>query len=152
MYLLFLIWIGCLLQQQVIELIVPLIPIPALLTNGDEHAAIYITKEAVLTNPSGALKVMFAGKRPPNTHIKVLYRVIPTGSTESINQIGYEFFPTDAESATIPVATEDEAYFDYEYEVSGLDFTSYQIKIVFVSPNQALVPMITDFRAIALAV
>lgn len=130
----------------------PANPNTSLLTNGDEHAAIYITKEAVLTNPSGALKVMFAGKRPPNTHIKVLYRVIPTGSTEPINQIGYEFFPTDAESATIPVATEDETYFDYEYEVSGLDFTSYQIKVVFVSPNQALVPMIQDFRAIALAV
>ena len=38
------------------------------------------------------------------------------------------------------------------YEVNGLDFTKYQVKIVFVSQNQALCPIIRDMRAIALAV
>ena len=127
-------------------------PNTSLLPIGDEHAAVYITKLAELTNPSGAIKVMFAGFRPPNTEIKVLYRVLPTGSTDPISRLGYEFFPTDAESATIPLTSQEEEFFDYEYEVSGLDFTAFQIKIVFVSPNQADVPKISDFRAIALAV
>ena len=130
----------------------PTDPNTALLPNGDEHAAVYITKMAELSNPSGAIKVMFSGFRPPNTEIKVLYRVLPTGSTDSISRIGYEFFPTDAESATIPLTTQEEQFFEYEYEVSGLDFTAFQIKILFVSPNQADVPKIKEFRAIALAV
>jgi len=125
-------------------------PNSALLPAGDDHTAAYITKVATLTNPSSSIKLIFAGYRPPNTFIKPLYRVVPTGSTESIDTIGYEFFPTS--DATIPATTENELYQDYEYEVNGLDFTAFQIKLVFVSPNQAFVPIIKDFRAIALAV
>ena len=101
-------------------------------------------------NPSASIKLIFAGYRPPNTVIKPLYRVVPNGSTDSIDTFGWEFFPTD--NAKIPGTTEIVTFFDYEYEVTGLDFTQYQIKIVFVSPNQAYVPMIKDLRAIALAV
>ena len=117
---------------------------------GDEHSAIYISKVADLTNPSSAIKLIFAGYRPPNTVIKPLYRILPSGSTDPIETQGFEFFPT--EGAKIPGTTETEAYQDYEYEVSGLSFSQYQIKIVFVSPNQAYSPIIQDFRAIALAV
>ena len=117
---------------------------------GDEHSAIYISKVADLVNPSSAIKLIFAGYRPPNTVIKPLYRVLPSGSTDPIETQGFEFFPTTG--ATIPGTTELEEYKDYEYEVSGLSFSQYQIKIVFVSPNQAYSPVIKDFRAIALAV
>ena len=125
-------------------------PNTATLTLGDEHSAIYISKIADLVNPSSAIKLIFAGYRPPNTVIKTLYRVLPTGSTDSIEEQGFNFFPTN--DATIPETTELEEYSDYEYEVSGLDFTQYQIKIVFVSQNQAFTPIIKDLRAIALAV
>ena len=80
----------------------------------------------------------------------MLYRVRPVGSTDPISKLGYEFFPTSG--AKIPATTERELYFEYEYEVSGLSFDQYQIKIVFVSPNQAYSPIVKDFRAIALAV
>ena len=114
------------------------------------HDGVYITRIAELANPSASIKLIFAGYRPPNTVIKPLYRVVPNGSTDSIDTFGWEFFPT--ENAKIPGTTEIVTFFDYEYEVTGLDFTQYQIKIVFVSPNQAYVPMIKDLRAIALAV
>ena len=122
----------------------------SLLPNGDEHEAIYITKLVELENTSGAVKVMFGGYRPPNTEFKVLYRVLPEGSSEPISNIGYEMFPT--EDAQIPLTSEQEIFSDYSYEVSGLEFSAFQIKIVFESPNQAHVPMIKDFRAIALAI
>lgn len=122
----------------------------ALLATGDLHDAVYITKVATLTNPSSSIKLLFSGYRPPNTFIKPLYRVLPTGSTTPIESSGYTYFPTA--DATIPTTTDTEEYFDYEYEVSGLDFTQYQIKIVFVSGNQAYTPIIKDLRAIALAV
>ncbi|AFB15365.1 hypothetical protein RW01021201_089 [Synechococcus phage S-RIM8] len=128
----------------------PADPNTALLATGDGHDAVYISKIATLTNPSSSIKLMFAGYRPPNTFIKPLYRVLPTGSTDSIESLGFNYFPTG--DASIPGTTDIESYFDYEYEISGLDFTQYQIKIVFVSSNQAYTPIIKDLRAIALAV
>ena len=128
----------------------PTDPNTSLLATGDEHAAVYITKVADLTNPSGSIKLMFAAFRPPGVQIKPLYRVLPTGSTDVIDNIGYEFFPVN--DATVPGPTDEEFYQDYEYEITGLDFSQYQIKLVFVSSNQAYVPIIKDLRAIALAV
>ena len=117
---------------------------------GDEHAAVYISKAATLTNNSSSIKLMFAGYRPPNTFIKPLYRVLPAGSSDPIESYGFEFFPT--EGAKIPATTDLELYYDYEYEVTGLDFTQYQVKLVFVSANQAFAPTVKELRAIALAV
>ena len=125
-------------------------PNTAKLSTGDLHDAVYITRAADLSNPSGAIKVLFAGYRPRDSFIKVLYRVRPTGSTDSIETFGFEFFPDS--SASVPATTENIVFRDYEYEVSGLSFDQYQIKIVFVSPNQSATPIIEDFRAIALAV
>ena len=129
----------------------------ALVSVGDEHEACYITKVATLTNPSGSIKLLFAGYRPPNTEIKPLYRVLPTGSSDPIESFGWTYFPTN--DATIPGINDEDGYVsitdvifsDYEYEVAGLDFQQYQIKILLVSENQADVPQIQDFRAIALA-
>ncbi|AIX46147.1 virion structural protein [Synechococcus phage ACG-2014b] len=122
----------------------------ALLPTGDEHDAVYISKIAALTNPSTSIKLMFSGYRPPNTFIKPLYRVLPKGSTESIENLGFQYFPTT--EATIPSTEEEEVYRDYEYEVTGLDYTQYQIKILLISSNQAYTPIIKDLRGIALAV
>ena len=125
-------------------------PNTAKLSTGDSHDAVYITRAADLSNPSGAIKVLFAGYRPDESFIKVLYRVRPTGSTDSIETFGFEFFPDN--QAVIPAPTQQIVLKDYEYEVSGLNFDQYQIKIVFVSPNQSATPIIEDFRAIALAI
>ena len=48
-------------------------PNTAKLSTGDLHDAVYITRAADLSNPSGALKVLFAGYRPANTFITVSY-------------------------------------------------------------------------------
>ena len=125
-------------------------PNTAKLAVGDGHDAVYITRIADLTNPSGSIKVYFEGYRPPNSQIKVLYRVRPVGTTTPIEELGFDFFPT--EDAKIPATTERQLFREYEYEVSGLNFDQYQIKVVFVSPNQAYSPIIKDIRAIALAV
>ena len=95
-------------------------PNTAKLSTGDSHDAVYITRAADLSNPSGAIKVLFAGYRPDESFIKVLYRVRPTGSTDSIETFGFEFFP-DAQ-AVIPAPTQQIVLKDYEYEFSGLNF------------------------------
>ena len=78
-----------------------------------------------------------------------LYRVRPAGSTAAIETFGFNYFDTPE---NLPNTTELRQFRDYEYEVSGLNFDQYQIKIVLQSPNQALVPVLRDMRAIALAV
>ena len=128
----------------------PADPNTALLPFGDTHEAVYITKAADLVNPSSSIKLIFSAYRPANTFIKPLYRVLPSGSTDPIESLGWQYF--DTQDAKIPDTTEEVEFFDYEYEVTGLDFSQYQIKIVFVSPNQAYSPVIRDLRAIALAV
>ena len=52
-------------------------PNTALSSFGDEHSAFTSLKIAELVNPSSAIKLIFAGNRPPNTTIKPLYRVLP---------------------------------------------------------------------------
>lgn len=120
----------------------------SLLSVGDENDAVYISRAASLTNPSGAIKVFFTGYRPPNTEIKVLYRVRPSGSTDPIETFGFRYFA----DGTNPATNEQRIYSEYQYEITGLDFDQYQIKIVLQSPNQAYTPILKDLRAIALAV
>ena len=124
-------------------------PDDAKLAKGDPHEAVYISKIAELTNPSGAIKLMFTAYRPVGTQIKVLYRVLPDDTNDSIDTFGYEYFPEPANGT--PEATEQEEFREYEYEVSGIKFKQYQIKILFVSDTQAYSPVIQDLRAIALA-
>jgi len=121
----------------------------SLLAVGDENDAVYITRVANLTNASGAIKLIFTAWRPPNTEIKVLYRVRPQGSTSSIETFGFEYFPAPA---SIPSTSELRVFREYQYEVSGLSFDQYQIKVVLQSTNQAYSPIVQDIRAIALAV
>jgi len=124
-------------------------PDNARLAKGDPHEAVYISKIAELTNPSGAIKLLFTANRPIDTEIKVLYRVLPDDSNDSIETFGFEYFPEPADGT--PEATDIETFRDYEYEVDGIKFKQYQIKILFVSANQAYSPVIQDLRAIALA-
>ena len=117
---------------------------------GDTHDAAYITKIANLANKSGAIKLVFTAYRPEGTQIQALYRVRPVGSTESLEETDFTFFPGD--TASIPGTTRNEQFLEYSYEVSGLKFDQYQIKIIMTSPNQSKVPVLQDFRAIALAI
>jgi len=127
----------------------PANPNSAKLATGDDHEAVYITRVASLTNPSSALKVMFSAYRPAGSTIKVLYRVRPVGSTDPIESFGFDFI--DGDLNQVPAPTDTQIFKDYSYEINGLSFDEYQIKVVMVSSNQAYTPVLQDFRAIALA-
>ena len=119
------------------------------LAKGDPNEAIYITRLVKLATKATALTVSFAASRHPDTTIGIYYKVNPVGSTGNLDEqqwinMGYQ---TNYNST----ATEEELWKDYEYEVKGLNFNAMQIKIVMRSTNQSRVPLISDFRAIALA-
>ena len=134
--------------------------------NDDPHDMVYLTKEIGLENPSTSIKTIFAANRPPNSDIRVLYRLKRDDSSEfdkkfelmpgfkNTDAAGFTINPKDNDGSSdvkIPASLVGE-FIDYEYTVDNLPpFTAFQIKVVFMSTYQADSPEIIDFRTIAVA-
>tara|TARA_B100000073_G_scaffold238671_1_gene199793 strand:- start:549 stop:2738 length:2190 start_codon:yes stop_codon:yes gene_type:complete len=116
---------------------------------GDQNDAVYVTRLARLIRESRSLRVDFQMSRPPESEVKIYYRAFSTGSNDDINSIGWTLMPAPLQYDSSP--SEEILWKDYYYEVSGLNFNAFQIKIVMRSSNQAKIPLIADLRAIALA-
>jgi hypothetical protein len=118
---------------------------------GDISKAIYITKAVTLNTNASSLKVMFSAWRPTNSIIDVYYKIIPSNNQQPLDSFGYIQFSTDISNASIPQATDAEIYKDYEFNANNLNFGSFAIKIVMRSQSQVMVPIIKDFRVMALS-
>jgi hypothetical protein len=133
--------------------------------SGDPNAAIYISKPVLIEKSADSLKVLFDAYRHSSNEIKVLYRIFRNDSNFS-NQL-FELFPgydnldengnviSESNKSGNPdkfiIASENEDDFkSYEFNTKNLPaFNGFQIKIVMTGTNQAYVPEIRDFRAIA---
>ena len=126
--------------------------VPATLAQGDNNAAVYMTKKVQLENAANAIHVLFDGYRAPdasgiNPDILVYYKVMGPDDNLQFNDIGWT-------SATIKSTVQPDAtdFKEHTYEIESLeDFTSFSIKVVLQSVNSANVPFIENFRAIALS-
>jgi hypothetical protein len=142
------------------------------LIQGDPHAAVYISRPAMLSNPATSLKVIVSAYRHSSADFRVLYSLIRPDSAE-VEQ-SFELFPgydnlsidnnTDGfldvidESKNsglpdleVPASLEDE-FLEYEFSANNLpSFTGYRIKIVMSGTDQAYAPRFRDLRTIALA-
>ena len=116
---------------------------------GDQNDAVYITRLARLIRESRSIRVDFQMSRPPEAEVKLYYRAFSIGSNDDINSLGWTLMPAPLQYDSSP--SEEILWKDYYYEVSGLNFNAFQIKIVMRSSNQARIPLIADLRAIALA-
>ncbi len=127
---------------------------------GDNNAAVYITKQIALENPASALKVIFAAHRPATSEIKVLYKLLRTDDASDFDDLSYTNFNTDGSpDETIPASADNEDFREYVY-TSGVtddglgepldEFISFQIKIVMQGTNSAEPPRIREFRTLAL--
>ena len=67
-------------------------------TEGDNNAAIYITKKVVLENPATALKVLFAANRPSDATIKVMFKNLSSEDSIDFDDLPYTFFNTTGTS------------------------------------------------------
>ncbi len=116
---------------------------------GDQNDCVYITRLARLIRESRSIRVDFQMSRPPEAEVRIYYRAFQTGTSEDIDSIGWTLMavPLQYDSS----ANEEILWKDYYYEVSGLNFNAFQLKIVMRSSSQARVPLIADLRAIALA-
>ena len=119
--------------------------------SGDKSKVVYLTKVINLLNPANTIRVRFEVWRHPATEIRVLYKIVPVGTSLPVDEIGYTYFNGNGlEDKTIQ-KTEDEIYRDFEYTYEGTEFTTAQIKIIMTSQNQCYVPTIKNLRAIALS-
>jgi len=128
---------------------------------GDNNAAIYITKKVVLENPATALKILLAANRPSDATIKVMFKILSSEDSLDFDDLPYTFFNTTGtsdQSVNSSLGVKD--FQEYVYSAGVTDdgigdplpeFISFSIKIVMQSTNQAAVPILSDFRALALA-
>ena len=133
---------------------------------GDNHAAIYMTKKVNLETPATSLRVLLDINRNSNADVKVLFKTLRVDDAFSFDEIDYRFFNDDGTVAgsggpdvTVRPAIRNE-FLEHEY-TSGVtddglgipldEFISFQIKIVMRTTNQALPPLIRNLRTLALA-
>ena len=121
----------------------------SLLPLGDQNDAVYITRLARLIRESRSIRVDFQMSRPPEADVRLYYRAFSTGTNDDIDSIGWTQMDKPLQYDDSP--SEEVLWKDYYYEVSGLNFNAFQLKIVLRSSNQARIPLISDLRAIALA-
>ena len=131
------------------------------LAEGDQNAAIYITKQVTLENLATSLKVLFAAHRPATNDIKVMYKILGVDESVDFPSLGYTYFNTDGSADTTAQPSADINDFqDYLYTAGITDdgigiplpeFISFQIKIIMQGTNTAVPPRIKDLRILALA-
>ena len=118
---------------------------------GDSNAAIYMTKRCQLKNSANAIHILFDGYKAPDAGtdptIDVYYKVLGPDSSLQFNDVGWT-------AATIKSTVQPDAsdFKEHTYEIESLeDFTAFSIKMVLQSANSSNVPLIENFRAIALS-
>jgi hypothetical protein len=129
--------------------------------DGDQNAAIYITKKVALENPATSLRVNFASNKLASATIKVLFKVLRSDDSFDFDELGYEFFNTDGSpDSTVNTSLRTTDFQEYSYSAGVKDdgtgitlgeFSQFAIKIVMQGTNAAQPPRIRDLRVIALA-
>ena len=128
---------------------------------GDNNAAIYITKKVALENPATALKIFFAGNVLGTSDIEVLFKILRSDDSSDFDDLGYEFFNTDGSPDNAAATSLSRTDFQQYLYTAGVkddgigdslpEFIQFAIKIVMKGTNAAQPPRIKDLRAIALA-
>ena len=134
---------------------------PSTEPDGDNNSAIYLTKAVSLENPATALRVFFSANKIDTSEIKVLFKILRTDDTSSLDELGYTFFndtglPDDIPPNSLGRDDLQEYSFSAGIKDDGIgdaldEFISFQIKIVMQGTDAANPPRIKDLRAIALA-
>ena len=128
---------------------------------GDNNAAIYVTKKVILENPATAIKVLLTAHRPSTAEIKVLFKTLGAQDSVDFDDLDYVFFNSDgsADRFVNPSLDQDD-FQEYEFSAGVTDdgigtpldeFVAFSIKIVMQGTNMSQVPRLKDLRALALA-
>ena len=129
--------------------------------DGDQNAAIYLTKSIALENPATSIRVFFAAAKKSTSDIKVLFKTLGSDESKDFGEKGYTFFNTTGiTDQTVRNSLTDTDFQEYSYTAGITDdgigdplpeFTQFQIKIVLQGTDAANPPLLKDLRVIALA-
>ena len=127
---------------------------------GDNNAAIYLTKKITLENSATAIKVLLSAHRPASSEIKLMYKILRTDDATEFDDLGYRYFNTTGiDDNDTPASADVDDFQEYIYTAGVTDdgigdpleeFISFQIKIIMQGTNSAQIPRIKELRAIAL--
>ena len=121
---------------------------------GGECAANYITKVARMDKSASGLKVMLAANTWSESKIVVMYKLVPVGYVDNLDELPFQFFNTTGRPDSGELVPQNDLveFTDYEYTVEDVDeFDGFQIKISLLNSNQPYIPRVKDLRGIALA-
>jgi len=119
-----------------------------LLPKGGKHSS-YITKKVVLETAATSVKVLFDGIRNPSNDIKVFVKIKGDSNPNSFDDMNYVEIPT----TSYPTSSTSTQFRAFDYEIRSLkEFKEFSIKVVLIGNDQSSVPMVRNFRAIALAI
>ena len=128
---------------------------------GDNNAAIYLTKQVNLDQLATSLKVIVDVHKPSTSDVKVMFKLLKADESTDFDDVAYEFFNTDGspDVTTAPATTRD-SFTEHQY-TAGIkndgtgdelgEFAGFQIKIVMQGTNCAAPPRLKDLRVLALA-
>ena len=114
----------------------------------------YITKKITLQNTSTSIKVLldairYRGYAGEYSDIKVFAKMYPDGNLGSFDNMNYVEIP----AVSYPSSSTSNEYKSFDFELKNLaEFKEFSIKICMISNDQTNIPVIRNFRAIALAV
>ena len=117
---------------------------------GEEpNSAVYITNRINLEFPSNSLYVQFDGHKDDDSDFRVFYKLHRSDLPEK--QV-YNPFNLDGSPDTfVDPNIKYNGFSEYKYTAENLpQFTSFTIKVIMTSKNQANAPRFKNFRAIAL--
>ena len=117
---------------------------------GEEpNSAVYITNRINLEFPSNSLYVQFDGHKDDDSDFRVFYKLHRSDLPQK--QV-YNPFNLDGSPDTfVDPNVKYNGFSEYKYTAENLpQFTSFTIKVIMTSKNQANAPRFKNFRAIAL--
>ena len=97
---------------------------------------------------------MLAANTWTESKIVVMYKLIPVGYVDNLDELPFQFFNTTGrpDSGELIPQNDLTTFTDYEYTIEDVDeFDGFQIKISLLSHAQPYIPRVKDFRGIALA-
>ena len=119
---------------------------------GDSNAAVYMTKKVTLENPANALHILFDGYRAygstgETSEIQIYYKVLGPDTNLQFVDVGWTLATI---KSTVPADASD--FKEYVYEIESLeDFNTFAVKVVMQSDSSSNIPLMENFRAIALS-
>lgn len=118
------------------------------ITGEGKAIAKYVTKRVVLSTPATGTKVFLTAQRPVNGTIKVFFKYkADANQAETFGEQDYiEMIPEQYPSGS------GSDFREYVFTIDELeDFSMFAVKVVLLSDSTTDIPLIKDFRAIAVA-